>query len=119
MLREEDEKYKEKIIDIETKISNLRKELEGLKKDCSHSVITSKTTGQVVCAICGKELGWECWNSPDNVCHYFTKYNPEEGRFIELRGGKKHQIPIGHYNDTAENIEKCIFCGKPWRREVD
>jgi ribA/ribD-fused uncharacterized protein len=57
------------------------------------------------------EFGWDCPESPDGVCHYFSK----EGK-VELADGRSVPVPANH-DATNESQEWCIFCKEPKERK--
>jgi len=118
MINQEDKIKKMKIEEVKKRIKEYGKELKELEESCSHTTITIKMSGKIKCCICGKDLGWECWNSPDQVCHYSTHFDQENNcRTLKLRDGTDHAIPLKHYNELLESLDTCLFCGKPFIRQ--
>jgi hypothetical protein len=56
--------------------------------------------------------GWDCPESPDKKCHYFTN---EAGKVV-LKKGVEVDPPQGHDSDN-ESDDWCIFCGAPEERK--
>ena len=63
------------------------------------------------CLICGGYHGWRCKESPDGVCHYFSK----DGK-VQLLGNRECDVPIDH-DGSGESDDWCIFCGMPEERK--
>ena len=79
--------------------------------------------GSAVCTDCGKNKGWWCPDSPDHLCHYFSK---EKGgiRVVRLSNGQVVPVPpltgdlAGHERDPDNETEdECLFCGRPEERQ--
>ncbi len=57
------------------------------------------------------KFGWDCPESPDGVCHYFSK----EGK-VKLADGRSVRVPANH-DATNESQEWCIYCKEPKERK--
>ena len=68
------------------------------------------------CLICGEFFGWRCKESPDGVCHYFTKI-VHGIRGVYLLDGTFHTDIPNAPDPDYETSDTCIFCGMPDERK--
>ncbi|MEO6305486.1 MAG: hypothetical protein ABIP51_20150 [Bacteroidia bacterium] len=59
------------------------------------------------------DKGWECPNSPDGHCHYFTN----DAGMVELFDEGKVVLPPAGHDKENENEDECLFCGEPEERK--
>lgn len=64
-----------------------------------------------LCLICGTYHGWRCKESPDGICHYFSR----DGK-VQLLGNREYDLPLNH-DKMGESYDTCIFCGSPKERK--
>jgi hypothetical protein len=94
--------------------------LSDARKRCPHVVSRDGTQdydpeddgGVATCAICGREFGWWCPDSPDNVCHYFTVGT--QGK-VKLLAGEFVTSP--EHDPEYETDDRCLWCGQPNERK--
>lgn len=55
---------------------------------------------------------WECANSPDGDCHYYT----DEHNVIKLNDGTTYNMGSDHDREN-ESDDCCLFCGEPEERK--
>ena len=55
--------------------------------------------------------GWECKNSPDGVCHYYSNKGT-----VHLNNGDAFKLPDDHDKED-ESEDCCLFCGQPEERK--
>lgn len=100
-------------------INHHQQEINAIKRNCSHSFdgLTEKQKAdehmclKAICWGCGSCFGWRCKESPDQVCHYYSR----NGR-VELIYNDSVPVPEG-YDPCNECYEICIFCGEPRERK--
>jgi hypothetical protein len=92
------------------RIEFLKKQLDNLVRNCDHALLNDG-----YCPTCKKHFGWGCDESPDKVCHYYSR--EEDGNsFVRLIDGRKYQLKATH-DPNDESEDWCIFCGHPDERK--
>lgn len=100
-------------------------EVYRLRNECQHAFIplTKKqlddewmSVGASCVGGCEQSFGWRCKNSPDGVCHYFSK----DGK-VQLIDGTTIPVPADVdgciHNPDYETEDVCLFCGHPDERK--
>lgn len=80
-----------------------------LKEMCEHKYVLQvgdEDCSSAICSVCGKDLGWWCPDSPNNVCEYYG--NHRGGRLI----GRQWEF-TGEWTDEDD----CIYCHQPEERK--
>ncbi len=99
------------------KLKELREEVSRLKKECPHEVAAIKKPnkfgcyGAAICMGCGEDFGWYCPDSPDHVCHYYSRKG-----MVDLLDNSQVHVPESH-DSKYETDDSCIFCGHPEERK--
>jgi len=79
---------------------------------CPHKVIKQQESAW--CLICGRQIGWWCPDSPNNICYYHSE--KFDGVYkVRISDGTLVDVPKG-YNPECETDDWCIFCGNPLER---
>ena len=119
---------KAKIVDAAYVLDDLMDDLNFIEKDISEKLEDNKNLAEacidyidliypgLIIDKLGKSTphvhkGWDCPNSPDGECHYYSHDNK-----VALNNGALHVLPINHEKDD-ETEDMCIFCGEPEERK--
>jgi len=101
---------------VEHTIEELKANYEKAKKlyfdvikQCPHEIIQEGSLAR--CSICGMYFNWYCQESPDHVCHYYSR-----NELIELVDGSAIPVSKNHDPDN-ETDDECMFCHLPEERK--
>lgn len=67
------------------------------------------------CSDCGEYFGWRCKESPDSVCHYYTRDG--EVKLINGSIDKELYKTNPDYDPDYESDDICLYCGHPEERK--
>ena len=104
--------FKENIQILRIVINDLQKLLGKWEYGHRHIIIKHRIGAGAYCAICDKSFGWYCANSPDHICHYFSK----DGK-ITLIDGTNVQKPVDSPDKGHQSEDWCLYCGEPEERK--
>jgi len=89
---------------------------------CYHEIVKCGDSGGAECIHCHptqsgavRAWDWYCPDSPDHVCHYFSKTDKSGNKYVVSINGEK--IILKGYNPYRESDDWCIFCGNPDERK--
>ena len=114
--------FNDKLEEIENEISAAQQKKTSLIHSCNHcfpeidrkrdsDFRTEQLSYNAYCLICNSRFGHLCLESPDKVCHYYSKNGQ-----VELVDKTFAQVPPGH-DAKFETDDCCIFCGWPEERK--
>lgn len=101
-----------------------RRLIHQLERTCIHEfkplterqLLDKWMTIDAKCIVCGEDFGWRCKESPDGVCHYFTRIIHSMRGVYLIDGTFYTDIPKVP-NEEYETRDTCLFCGWPEERK--
>lgn len=132
VLNEEQKALQAAIEEAQARVNAATDEYKRLRKTCKNHAFLPLTeelrnglrnhehwtwgADNAFCEICEKDFGWRCPDSPDTVCHYYTKES--NGKLVvELVNGVELPFTKEGHKPDFETDDVCLFCGAPEERK--
>ena len=101
-----------------------RRLIQQLERTCMHELkpLTEQQLNDkwmsifANCTVCDEHFGWRCKESPDGVCHYFTRIIHSMRGVYLIDGTFYTDIPKT-LDEEYETRDQCLFCGMPEERK--
>ena len=98
------------LLDAKAEAAEADSRLAKISRSCKHKIYDDD--GFAVCALCERDWGWYCPESPDHLCHYFAP----NGKVV-LANGEVEEVPVGKEDPKYWSYDYCLYCGQPEERK--